>query len=191
MGQWFMLLAKEQAKGRGESLDFERYSCEAAPPIAILQRFGGDMTIEDFRKVHCGQTRVVGWANSLRLYPLGFNIFTIPRDQCDMFVPASQVRAREEPNSVSRVLSTTPNKVKPAAKKRKAAAKKSAEPKKRKCAASVPVAPKRQRDINQLLQDQRKPENRIRSDSVSFHMSRPETVRPESNIGNLMGIKFK
>lgn len=227
LGQWMMRMIRAQVAARGEVLDYSKYNISAAASPYALQKFGGVMDIKEFRRIHCSQIRIYCAAQSVKLYPMGFNIFSIPRNSADVYGPPASPRATSWTNSV-------PPSAK--SKKRKSASVNSEsnkkrnkrtlrEPSKKRRARSyklgttqeeehkgdirckpgqedyvaplpgsvndqgVPLPPPRTRTLNQLLRDQRRPENRIRSDSVQFKMQRPEKAK-EKNISSIMGIRF-
>jgi hypothetical protein len=203
------------------------------------------MDIDEFRSLHCKQTRVVSSMQAIRLCPLGYNVFTMPRDPALLFKETSGVRQPDTTNNVgfgaaptgkrkATASADTGNQKKGKSKKartvRSTSTVVSGRPRQRrsygglgkkqhkehqgdvrcnpagrrsggstatgsaqKAANDAPIAesapPPRARTIDQLLRDQRQPENRLRADSVHFKMQRPAKHRTAS-ISNIMGIKF-
>lgn len=93
LGMWIMQLVRAQLRAAGEKLVGASYMCEAAPSPMVLKRFGGHMDIDEFRRVHCRQTRLQCVPQSVNLVPLGINIFELPRDESKLFA-----RAEPPPN---------------------------------------------------------------------------------------------
>jgi hypothetical protein len=80
LGAWILKLVRAEARAEGVQFEACKYKCQAAPHYSLLDKFTpGGLTIEQFRAIHCTNTRVVTLPAHLHLVPYGVNVFTVPK----------------------------------------------------------------------------------------------------------------
>jgi hypothetical protein len=189
LGNWLLLMAKAQVEARGERLDFSNYNIEAAPVPYVMRKYGGPLTLEQFRRQHCSQVRLVCAIAHLKLFPMGYNIFEVPRARNSAFyneVDEPNVRQEEVAEHVEEKTSTKTKRKRAVTHKPPTKAKRAKACKKD--GAAIP--PPKARPITELLRNSRKPANRVRADSTLFKMQRPVSSKSanQNNIFAMMGL---
>ncbi len=92
LGMWIMMLMRAlrhaELQVQGVTGDCKRevmakfyddFHVEAAPSYWLLDSWGGKLTIEQFRNIHCQAVRTIAYPEYMRMIPLGINVFSIPR----------------------------------------------------------------------------------------------------------------